>query len=464
MSLKNVSMSAAQRVLLRVCIPAMLLLTVPWWATGCNDYPLQLLEAKPYVEITDTLKQSDNKAVDILFVVDNSGSMKEEQEKLARNFGKFIDQLTSKDVGNYQIGIISTDMDDPLQRGKLQGTPRIINRGNMTATQVIEAFKKNIQLGIKGTSYEKALDAMRAALSPQLLGDANGNQGFLRAGALLAIIFIGDEDDCSHNGKIAETELDSEVCRIPQSKTLIDKDTGNPVLDAKGQPVKGHMEFLTPVSEYIKHIESLNRDVIVAGMIGNPVAYKDAQNKVIIDPPTGCRTDVECSSQANKHKCTYNTTSTQKCGGCLSKDADAVPGFRMYELIKRFGGSENWFPICGDDAGFQQALLRFAGLIIDKLKFVVLTKAPTNPDSMTVRIVYSDGRPPVTVPKAASNGKPCTTDTDCGGTLVCGADSTCHGDGWVYFNTGGQPKLALSGTSKNAATAGSSISVTYATK
>jgi hypothetical protein len=52
--------------------------------------------------------------VDILFVIDNSGSMGEEQAILAANIGSFIIVLEDDDVdANYRIGVTTTDMGNP---------------------------------------------------------------------------------------------------------------------------------------------------------------------------------------------------------------------------------------------------------------------------------------------------------------------------------------------------------------
>jgi hypothetical protein len=56
-----------------------------------------------------TVQVTLRRAVDILFVVDNSGSMGGEQGTLAASFGSFIDVLESQQVGaNYRIGITTT--------------------------------------------------------------------------------------------------------------------------------------------------------------------------------------------------------------------------------------------------------------------------------------------------------------------------------------------------------------------
>ena len=60
------------------------------------------------------LQLTVNKDVDILFVIDNSGSMGEEQAILANNFASFIEVLEAEDVeANYRIGITTTDNGNP---------------------------------------------------------------------------------------------------------------------------------------------------------------------------------------------------------------------------------------------------------------------------------------------------------------------------------------------------------------
>jgi hypothetical protein len=49
-----------------------------------------------------------------LFVIDNSGSMAEEQALLSANFAAFIDVLEAPDVkANYRIGVTTTDAGNP---------------------------------------------------------------------------------------------------------------------------------------------------------------------------------------------------------------------------------------------------------------------------------------------------------------------------------------------------------------
>jgi len=145
----------------------------------------------------DTFQQKVTAKVDILWVVDNSASMEEEQAQLADNYDYFMEFIT--DPGSpidYQIGVITTDMDDPAHSGKLQGNPLIIT--NQTPNPEA-AFANNVQVNISGGGTggnEMGMLAANMAMTEPLV---NGfNDGFLRPDAGLAVIFVTNEDDHSN--------------------------------------------------------------------------------------------------------------------------------------------------------------------------------------------------------------------------------------------------------------------------
>ena len=158
--------------------------------------------------------------LDILFVIDNSPRLAEEQAGLVAGFPAFISELEA-DFGvrpNLHIGVISTDVGDgshmcPAGEGDdgfLQATPRVsgcsppsnvyiedIAAGagrttNYTGT-IGDTFACIASLGTAGCGFEQPMEAMRRAIDlthPE-------NAGFIRDPAYLAVVFISDEDDCS---------------------------------------------------------------------------------------------------------------------------------------------------------------------------------------------------------------------------------------------------------------------------
>ncbi|MGK0361469.1 MAG: hypothetical protein ACI9U2_003787 [Bradymonadia bacterium] len=163
---------------------------------------------------TDVFEQTSGRTVDVLFVVDNSGSMGEEQRSLQRNFGSFINGA-QQFQNDYQLGVVTTDMDAEAEKGRLQGNPRIMRRGPGVEAQ----FSDTVDVGTNGAGTELGLEAARRALSDPLIFDTEApcagdgdcvepdqcvlgfcgghNRGFLREDAALEIIFVSDEDDFS---------------------------------------------------------------------------------------------------------------------------------------------------------------------------------------------------------------------------------------------------------------------------
>jgi hypothetical protein len=169
-------------------------------------------------EQTDAFVQEPEAKVDVLFVVDNSGSMMEEQQNLGANFAAFLSAASNAGV-DYRIGVTTTGMDaspggwsvcpggaDGGENGRLfpvtGATPRVITRQTPNAAAV---FATNTQVGVCHWN-EQGLEGAYRALSTPLLHSVDdprtalpndGNGGFLRADARLAIIFVTDEEDFS---------------------------------------------------------------------------------------------------------------------------------------------------------------------------------------------------------------------------------------------------------------------------
>jgi hypothetical protein len=138
----------------------------------------------------ESFYQDFEEAVDIVWIIDNSGSMDEELALVKENFASFIEQFVTLDI-DYHMGVITTDMMDPAQSGHLLGGTWI----TPTTPDPIEAFMALIDLGAQGSANEKAFAATEAAFSdPLVSGD---NAGFLRDEAALSGIVLSDETDNS---------------------------------------------------------------------------------------------------------------------------------------------------------------------------------------------------------------------------------------------------------------------------
>ncbi|HMV66186.1 MAG TPA: choice-of-anchor D domain-containing protein [Myxococcota bacterium] len=129
-------------------------------------------------------------SVDVLFVVDNSGSMSDNLRELANSFRVFIQQFDNLGL-NYHIAVTTTDM-DRADAGTFVG-PVITAR----SADPVGEFRTQTALGAEGSGDERGRDAAHAALTAPLVNAANS--GFLRTDANLAIVVVSDEDDSSVN-------------------------------------------------------------------------------------------------------------------------------------------------------------------------------------------------------------------------------------------------------------------------
>lgn len=179
----------------------------------------------------DTFAQAPNNEVDILWVVDDSNSMTEEQDTLIRGFTSFASQLRESQT-EFQLGVISTSFDyDDEQRGVLKGEPRFL-----TPSDDFEAaFAARAAVGVGGSDKEKGLEAAVHALHPSmtLAGLGGDNEGFVRPDAQLLVVVVSDEEDCSDRGAL------------------------------EGQPADAcyaDAEALPPVAEFVQDLRGLKAD------------------------------------------------------------------------------------------------------------------------------------------------------------------------------------------------------------
>lgn len=144
-----------------------------------------------FKEQTDVIEQGTQYSADILFVVDDSGSMGNDQTKLANSFSTFITWLLDHTI-SFHIGVTTTDMSTGGNQGTFYGSPKVLE--NDTPNLVAE-FTDNVHVGTSGSASEKGLDGAVAALTyPNI---ANENAGFLRDDAKLFVVFVSDEEDQS---------------------------------------------------------------------------------------------------------------------------------------------------------------------------------------------------------------------------------------------------------------------------
>ncbi|MCC7384791.1 MAG: choice-of-anchor D domain-containing protein [Deltaproteobacteria bacterium] len=147
--------------------------------------------------VSDTFTQLAGPKADILWVIDNSCSMFDEQTRLINNLSGFVGYADSLN-SDYQMGVTVTDSRSS-EAGKLRQCwphPRIISDEYPDREA---AFRCTFEVGVTGPYLEAGLGAARQALL-RAMDDSdplNPNRGFLRDDASLAIVAMSDEEDQS---------------------------------------------------------------------------------------------------------------------------------------------------------------------------------------------------------------------------------------------------------------------------
>jgi len=160
--------------------------------------------------ILDSFIQDGTVDVDILFVIDNSGSMGGNQTNLKNNFETFMNAFTAAGV-SYQIALITTD--DPTFAGD------IIT--NSTADPVVEFTDQIDLIGTRGSPTEAGL---WSAYESTNSGDASptSSTGFFRSDAKLVIVYVSDEEDYSYYRDSKTTsDYSSSLIALKSSAALI---------------------------------------------------------------------------------------------------------------------------------------------------------------------------------------------------------------------------------------------------
>ena len=151
----------------------------------------------------DVITQIAKPEVDVLWVIDNSCSMAEEQTTLVNNFDAFIGYFLDSGL-DWHIGVTSTDIRDngiPGNFGTLRSIGEIRYIDEDTPNP-IETFRQMASLGVTGSGNETGISAAYNAIAVH--GDPGPNQDFYREDATLSIITISDENDYSTDPSLNE--------------------------------------------------------------------------------------------------------------------------------------------------------------------------------------------------------------------------------------------------------------------
>ena len=364
-------------------------------------------------------------ALDLLFVIDNSGSMASEQVRLASELDRFVRILTLGDrqpeapgepdrsnkaryfnpVKDLHLAVISTNvggLDDPFgaspatqscrglgDGGRFQSDLTVARDGiraqsqfefegfpvnevvfppdpscdlplgppylqfavrtSSNAEEIANRFRCMTRLGVRGCAFEQPFEAMRRALAAPgtTTQDASlrevhqYNAGFLRENAILAVVHISDEDDCSitERGKLLfDTTPNSEAEQLYGRKINLRCGLHG---DSPG--------LLWSVDSYAEHLRALKpghpERVLFAGIVGIPngLSAELTFDGLLARPDMSFRE--EGDSGLPVPSCVREDPTRPE------RSDKAHPPRRFVQLAKQLGSSATLHSICADDYG-----------------------------------------------------------------------------------------------------------------
>jgi hypothetical protein len=196
------------------------------WA--CHAPTLEAPNPKPSEVGSNVFRESLNRKIDLLFMIDNSNSMDSAQQNVKANFPAFMNVLQNLPGGlpdvhiavvTSNMGAPGSDIDNCAGDGD-GGVFRFAPAGGCTATNLMPGatfisdtggaspvtnfsgdisavFQCIAAVGSNGCGFEHQLASVARALGADGQPPPAENQGFLRDEAYLGIVLLTNEDDCS---------------------------------------------------------------------------------------------------------------------------------------------------------------------------------------------------------------------------------------------------------------------------
>lgn len=135
--------------------------------------------------VVDEFVQVPMPWVDVLWVLDNSSSMSDEQDFLKSVIPTFLD-VAAPAPALIHLGVITTD------DGELIGSPNVLTTD---MPDVFDQFSERIAVGTDGSEPNLGLQMGSQAITPPLAAPGGVNDGFLREAAGLLVIVVSDSED-----------------------------------------------------------------------------------------------------------------------------------------------------------------------------------------------------------------------------------------------------------------------------
>jgi len=340
--------------------------------------------------------------LDLLLAVDNSGSMREEQDSLRQALPDMLQQLADGGATDVHLGVVSSDMglvgieglpgcmglgDDgimlsnpsPEVPGCSASYPSFLSyMQGMDAVGVGGDLGCIATLGTDGCGFEQQLEAVLKALWPssdaavQFLPDVGGsgrsghgdqaNQGFLRndsatGESVIAVVMLTDEEDCSSSNTVHFTPPANLTPGDPlESQDLNLRCFFNP-------------QNLYAIDRYVNGLRALRpggeQRVLFAAIAGVPL-------DLVPDPgPTGAERDAWFDQMLTDQRMQEVPDPNLGPGqgnltpSCDTEAGRAFPPRRLVEVARSFGDNGIVQSICQSD--LSAPIQSITDLILDRM-------------------------------------------------------------------------------------------------
>jgi hypothetical protein len=380
--------------------------------------------------------------VDVLVVVDNSKSMVEEQENMARQFPLLIDNLLDPPIDpttgrrahvpvtDLHLGVVSTDMGtggytietctDPVDGddGVLQHDPSPVASGCSAsyphylsydsdapdpdaARRLGTDFGCIAMLGTDGCGFEQQLEAARRAFKHAAPGGLNDR--FLREDTVLMVLWLTDEEDCS----VADPAIfdpDDSALGVLNLRCFL------------------HPYMVHPVERYVTALRGLREGsvwpVLLGMIVGVPPGEKHCNG---FGDLLGDCLDVPLMQEV-----VDPTEPTRLRYSCETEMGAALPPRRFVELAQAFGRNAYVHSICQED--YEPALTG--------LSMMVNSLADASCEGTIVNLT-----------KDPEDG--CRCETRCAVVQVLDGDGPCPPGTWTWDHDGdGVPNEVYDGSGR----------------
>lgn len=321
---------------------------------ACSDMPVRGVGEAIGAEESAIIARPVRNAVDVLWVVDNSTSMRPFQLRLAADLPALASALAELNV-DFNFAVVTVDIRDVAFRdrppqsefaARASFDPDFAERCAEPRGPVLSASDYRLPSGRididrlqvdfaciaavgedQGAATERGLEVVQRALE----ASDTFNEGFLRDEALLVVIFISDEDDCSQ-AESANIRRNQCYMRSNYPRLLPVEQFEEALLRIKGA------DFSDPAS-----VQEARDKILVLGLIGDPVVRQRDQ------PPRFMPTLVTSELDDAAFTCTGTFTGLATLPPTCreARDCGVSTAVTIFECVKDIGAGPEDDGVCG---------------------------------------------------------------------------------------------------------------------